>query len=121
MREYTYYFSYLGLTVALIVWLARTLHRSGSVFLQEAFRDNPAVIHAVSHLLDVGFYLTTIGYVTITFRGYWPLDTWLDVVQVESVRLGFFLLFLGFVHLFNLLLLAIFRRRTVLSTPTGAH
>jgi hypothetical protein len=41
------------------------------------------------------------------------------VLGFELGEIGGFLLLLGFVHLFNLLLLAIFRRRTVVS-PTPA-
>ena len=34
------YFSYLAITIALTVWVARTLHRSGRVFLVDAFHGN---------------------------------------------------------------------------------
>jgi len=34
------YFIYLGCSLALTVWVARTLHRNGRIFLVDAFRGN---------------------------------------------------------------------------------
>jgi hypothetical protein len=108
----TYYVAYLAISAALIFWLGRVLHRAGTVLLDEAFHDRPALVAAVSHLLDIGFYLMSIGYVTAWTGTYFPMDTFTMVIQIVSGKVGGFLLMLGCVHLFNLLLLAIFRRRT---------
>lgn len=106
-----YYVTYLGLCAALVFWVARTLHGSGSVFLHDAFRGDEGLIHAVIHLLDIGFYLVCAGYVLITFRNYGWLQSLDQVFQSEVYKIGFFLLLLGTMHLFNLLLLGLFRRR----------
>jgi len=106
-----YYVSYLTLCAALVFWVAKTLHRSGSVFLHDAFRGDEGLIRAVSHLLDIGFYLVCIGYVLITARTYVSIQTADMVFQTEIYKIGFFLLLLGAMHLFNLLLLALFRRK----------
>ena len=34
------YFSYLAISIAITIWVAKTLHRSGRVFLLDAFRGN---------------------------------------------------------------------------------
>jgi hypothetical protein len=107
-----YYASYLGLCAALIFWLGRTLHRAGSVFLGDSFGGNSTLVRAVAHLLDVGFYLVSIGYVGVSYQTFWQqINSYELVAQAVSTKLGGFLLLLGFAHLFNLLLLAIFRRR----------
>lgn len=106
-----YYVTYVALCAALILWVAHTLHRSGAVFLNDAFRGDASLIRSVTHLLDVGFYLIRIGYVLLTVRNYAWLQNLDQVFQSEIYKLGFFLLLLGAIHLFNLLLLAIFRRR----------
>jgi hypothetical protein len=108
-----YYALYLGLCAALIFWLGRTLHRTGSTFLNDAFAGNLSLVRVVSHLLDVGFYLISIGYVAITYRTFWQIvNSYEAAIEFSVAKLGGFMLILGFAHMFNLLLLAIFRRRS---------
>lgn len=106
-----YYISYLAAGTSLIVWLARIFHRAGTVFLGDIFGANTTLIRAVSQLLDVGFYLMSVGYLAASFRTYERMYYWSDLAQVVLQKMGWFLLLLGFTHLFNLLLLALFRRR----------
>jgi hypothetical protein len=109
----TYYVSYLAICAALIFWLGRTFHRAGSILLTDAFGGNAQLVNAVAHLLDVGFYLVSIGYVAFTCQNLWSqFNTYAVVVQAITVKGGGFLLLLGFAHLFNMLLLAIFRHRS---------
>lgn len=115
-----YYVTYLGLCAALVFWVAQTLHRSGAVFLNDAFRGDTTLIRSVTSLLDIGFYLICAGYVLITVRNYTWLQNLDQVFQSEIYKLGFFLLLLGAIHLFNLLLLAIFRRRSPSSAVSEA-
>lgn len=112
-----YYVTYLALCAVLIFWVAQTLHRSGSVFLNDAFHGDASLIRSVTHLLNVGFYLICVGYVLLTVRNYTWLQNLDQVFQSEIYKLGFFLLLLGAIHLFNLLLLAIFRRRGPSGVP----
>jgi hypothetical protein len=113
-----YYLLYLGSCAALIGWLSFIFHRSGSIFLREAFRGNETLVRAITHLLDIGFYLVSIGYVALTHEPWgWQVDL-PPTGQMILIKLGCFLLFMGVVHMFNLLLLAIFRRRTLVANPT---
>jgi hypothetical protein len=113
-----YYLIYLGACAVLIGWLSFTFHRSGSIFLREAFRGDETLVRVVTHLLDVGFYLVSIGYVALTHEPWgWQVNL-KPTGQMILIKLGLFLIFMGVVHLFNLLLLAIFRRRTLVANPT---
>ncbi|MGA9671386.1 MAG: hypothetical protein WBQ94_19400, partial [Terracidiphilus sp.] len=100
----------------LIFWLGRVLHRAGVTLLDEAFHGKPTLIKAIGQLLDIGFYLMSIGYLTAWAALDWQMSTFGQVAQAVSGRVGGLLLMLGCVHLFNLLLLALFRRRTVFAT-----
>jgi hypothetical protein len=112
------YILYLGSCAALIGWLSFTFHRSGSILLREAFRGDETLVRAVTHLLDIGFYLVGLGYVVLTQEPWgWQVNL-VPTGTMILMKLGWFLLFMGFVHLFNLLLLAIFRRRTLVANPT---
>jgi hypothetical protein len=110
-----YYVAYLTLCAVLIFGLLRVLHISGAVFLKDAIRDNETLASAIAWLLDIGFYLMSFGYVALTYRTWQQFVDYNEVVATVTWKLGGFALLLGTVHLFNVLLLALFRRRT--NTP----
>ena len=68
------YVVYAAVAVGLTVWLARTLFRSGAIFLQDVFSDRPGLAEAVNRLLVVGFYMLNLGYALYIIR----TDTSLD-------------------------------------------
>jgi hypothetical protein len=94
--------AYLLVSVALTVWVARTLHRSGRLFLIDAFHGDEPRADAVNHLLVVGFYLINIGYVTLALRyGEKPTDL-PGAIEFLSTKVGLVLLVLGAMHFFNM-------------------
>ena len=62
------YLAYLAISVALTVWVARTLHQSGRIFLVDSFLGNEKLADSINHLLVVGFYLINIGFVTLALK-----------------------------------------------------
>lgn len=96
------YLLYLPISIGMTVWVARTLHRNGRVFVVAAFRGNEAMGDAVNHLLVVGFYLINIGFITMTLRfGDKPRD-FQEMLEFLSTKLGVVLLVLGVMHFFNM-------------------
>ena len=63
-----YYWLYLGASAILIAALGRTFHRAGGVFLRDAFAENAKLVDAVARLLDIGFYLVSVGFIALIFR-----------------------------------------------------
>jgi hypothetical protein len=106
------YLSYLAISIALTVWVARTLHRSGRVFLLDAFRGNAELTDSVNQLLGVGFYLINVGYIALALKTTDPLTNFREVIELESSKIGVVLLILGGMHFFNMFVLARMRRRT---------
>jgi hypothetical protein len=105
------YLVYLAISIALTVWVARTLHRNGRVFLLECFRGNAGLADSVNHLLVVGFYLINIGYVTLALKyGVTAINTQ-EALESLSTKVGMVLLVLGAMHFFNLAVFARMRRR----------
>src|ERR1044071_6974086 len=89
------YFLYLPVSVAMTVWVARTLHKNGRVFLVQAFRGNESMADSVNHLLVVGFYLINAGFITTALRyGDKPHDLQ-EMIEFLSSKLGVVLLVLG--------------------------
>ena len=105
------YLSYLTISVVLTVWVARTLHHNGRVFLLDAFHGNGDLTDSVNHLLVVGFYLINIGYIALTLKTTAQLVTVRQVIELESAKIGVVLMILGAMHFFNILVFAKMRRR----------
>ncbi len=106
------YVSYLLISLAVTVWVARTLHKNGRVFLVDAFHGNAELADSVNHLLVVGFYLINIGYVTLALRTYGNLDTLRASIELVSDKVGIVLLVLGGMHFFNLFVFSRMRKRS---------
>lgn len=111
------YFSYLAISIGLTVWVARTLHRSGRVFLVDAFHGNTELADSVNHLLVVGFYLINIGYIALALTTQSPMATFRQIIELESVKIGVVLLILGAMHFFNILVFAKMRNRATSAGP----
>lgn len=96
------YAMYLPITVALTVWVARTLHKNGRVFLVDIFHSNHELADSVNKLLLVGFYLINIGYAVYTLQIFGDILTVQAVIERLSLKLGAIILILGGMHFFNL-------------------
>jgi hypothetical protein len=106
---------YLLVSIALTVWVARTLHKNGRVFLVDAFRGNEALADSVNHLLVVGFYLINIGYVALALKHGTKPDDVQTAIEFFSTKVGWVLMVLGVMHFFNLFVFSRMRRRALLS------
>ncbi|HEY2857802.1 MAG TPA: hypothetical protein VGJ21_05250 [Terracidiphilus sp.] len=104
------YLSYLAISIALTIWVARTLHHSGRIFLLDAFHSNEALADSVNQLLVVGFYLVNIGYIALALKTAESLITVRQVIELESSKIGVVLLILGAMHFFNMFVLNRLRR-----------
>ena len=94
------YVVYAAVAVGLTVWLARTLFRSGAVFLHDVFRDRPGLAEAVNRLLVVGFYMLNLGYALYIIRTDNGLDAF-GAVKTLVNRLALLLVTLAIIHFIN--------------------
>ena len=105
------YLTYLAISIGLTVWVARTLHSNGRVFLVDAFHGNTELADSVNHLLVVGFYLINVGYIALALKTAYAMNTIRQVIELESVKIGVVLLILGAMHFFNIMVFAKMRHR----------
>ena len=105
------YLIYVAISIALTIWVGRTLHKNGRVFLVDVFHGNEALADSVNHLLVVGFYLINFGYVSLALKLGYTIETAEQSVEALSVKIGMVLLVLGGMHLFNLYVFSRMRRR----------
>ncbi|MFJ5706201.1 MULTISPECIES: hypothetical protein [unclassified Streptomyces] len=108
------YIVYLLISVALTIWVARTLSRNGRVFLSDVLHGNEKLADAVNHLLVVGFYLVNFGFVALYLSQEAAVLDARALFEALSVKLGVVLLVLGVMHLGNVYVLNKIRRRGVM-------
>jgi hypothetical protein len=114
--------AYLAISVALTIWVARTLHKHGQIFLIEAFGGNEKLADSVNHLLVVGFYLINVGYISLMVKYGGRPQALSNVLEELGTRVGGVLLVLGGMHFMNLYVFSRIRRRATLhKQPPPVH
>jgi hypothetical protein len=105
------YLAYLAISIALTVWVARTLHKNGRIFLVDSFLGNEGLADSVNHLLVVGFYLVNGGFVSLALKYGAKAINAQSALEILSTKVGLVLLVLGAMHFSNLYVFARLRRR----------
>lgn len=105
------YTLYLCLAIPLTIWVARTLHKHGRVFLVNCLRGNEEMADSINHLLVVGFYLVNIGFVALYLKIGQVVATTQDIFEALASKLGFVLLILGAMHFLNIYLFTRTRKK----------
>ncbi|HEU0040243.1 MAG TPA: hypothetical protein VFR76_13325 [Verrucomicrobiae bacterium] len=113
----TTYVVYLIISICLTIWVARTLHKNGRVFLVDSFLGNEQLADSVNHLLVVGFYLINIGYVTLALKYGAAAASAQEAMETLSTKIGLVLLVLGGMHFFNLAVFTRMRKRGLNQRP----
>lgn len=96
------YIAYTITSIGMTIWVARTLHTNGRIFLVDAFRGKEEMADSVNHLLVVGFYLINFGFILLFLRFGTPPETLVDGIEYIATKLGVVLLVLGVMHFFNM-------------------
>jgi hypothetical protein len=108
------YLAYLAISVGLTIWVAKTLHKNGRIFLVDSFLGNEPLADSVNHLLVVGFYLINIGFVTLALKYGDKATDAQTALEILSSKVGMVLVVLGIMHFFNLFVFSKMRRRATL-------
>ncbi|MFM2448656.1 MAG: hypothetical protein RIS44_1106 [Pseudomonadota bacterium] len=98
------YLTYLVISIALTIWVARTLSKNGEVFLVKCFGQDEVLAKSTNHLLVVGFYLINIGFIALRLDG-WSVNG-SDLIPYVTSKIGVSALTLGAMHFFNMVMIA---------------
>jgi len=109
------YSLYLVISIALTIWVARTLSKNGRIFLVDCFHQNTELADSVNHLLVVGFYLVNVGFIALFLKLGVAIEAPQGVFEALSSKVGVVLLVLGGMHFFNLFVFSKVRRRALLA------
>ncbi len=96
------YVGYLIIAIPLTIWVARTLHKNGRVFLLKSMKGDESLADSVNHLLVVGFYLVNLGFVSLYLKLDQAVQQISGVFEALSAKLGVVMLVLGGMHFFNI-------------------
>jgi len=103
---------YIVISIALTIWVGRTLHKNGRIFLVDVFAGNDALADSVNHLLLVGFYLVNFGFVSLALKLQTHVRDAIESVEVLSYKIGYVLVVLGAMHFLNVYVFSRIRRAT---------
>jgi hypothetical protein len=98
------YLIYLVISIALTIWVARTLSQNGEVFLVKCFGQDEVLAKSTNHLLVVGFYLINIGFIALRLDGWSATGS--DLIPYVTSKIGISALTLGAMHFFNMVMIA---------------
>lgn len=118
------YIIYLTISIALTVWVAKTLHKNGRIFLVDSLGGNEPLADSINHLLVVGFYLINTGYIALALKTTEEMTNGQQVIEVLSYKIGIVLLVLGGMHFFNIMVFSKMRKRALQKNdlpPVLAH
>ena len=99
------YAVYLAVSIAMTIWVARTLSQSGEVFLKKCFGQDEELARSTNHLLVVGFYLVNLGFIALRLGG-WSSEAPVSLLPYVGSKVGVTLLMLGVMHFFNMAMIA---------------
>jgi hypothetical protein len=111
------YVVYLVLSIGLTVFVARTLHKNGRIFLVDRFAPNEKLADSVNHLLVVGFYLINIGAVSVALRYGGQVSDVQGAIEYLSMKVGLVAVVLGVMHFINLAIFSNMRNRGAEPAP----
>ena len=111
MELWTTYLVYLAISIGLTVWVGRTLHSRGRVFIVDAAEGNETLADSINGLLVVGFYLLNFGFVTLALRYGTKPHSLSESIEFLATKVGLVLIVLGVMHFFNLWWISKLRRR----------
>jgi hypothetical protein len=111
------YTIYTILSLALTVWVGRTLFGNGRIFIIDSFNGNIEMADAVNKLLLVGFYLLNIGFVSLYLKYGDQPESLIQAIEYISTKIGVVLIVLGVMHYFNMRNIAKMRSKALRKPP----
>ncbi|MEO0898827.1 MAG: hypothetical protein AAFY71_20610 [Bacteroidota bacterium] len=99
------YFIYVPVVILLTVYVSRTLFHNSLVFMMDIFNGREAIARSTNKLFEVGFYLINLGFALFFLTIYdSSMISMQEGIEILSVKLGGFTIYLGLMLFANLFL-----------------
>ena len=115
------YAVYLPIVIVLTYYVAHTLFKNGKVFMLDIFKGREEIAVATNTLFKVGFYLLNLGFALLILEidefEYNPFDTYQELIESLSEKIGGFSIYLGIMLFLNLFLFFRGKKKAKQNTP----
>lgn len=98
------YVIYLPISLLLTYYVAKTLFKNGLTFMLDIFHGKTDIAHSTNKLFEVGFYLLNIGFALLILQINDICATEQQMIEILSVKIGGFSIYLGIMLFFNMYL-----------------
>jgi len=100
------YIIYLPIAIVLTYFVSKTLFKNGKTFMIDIFKGKDDIAIATNRLFEVGFYLLNIGWALLILKidNYHFNDTYQNLVEILSFKIGGFSIYLGLMLFLNMYL-----------------
>lgn len=98
------YAVYLPIVFLLTFYVSKTLFRNGRTFMLDIFKGREEIAFATNKLFETGFYLLNIGFALMILELNLYEDTYQNLIEDLSYKIGGFSIYLGIMLFFNLYL-----------------
>ncbi len=95
---------YLPTRIFLTLYVSKTLFKNGKIYMLEIFKNQEEIAEATNKLFETGFYLLNIGYALLILELNIYGDSYQDLIEKLSYKIGGFSIYLGVMLFLNLLL-----------------
>ncbi|MFI2741970.1 hypothetical protein ACG2LH_04460 [Zhouia sp. PK063] len=96
------YAIYLPIVIALTILVANTLFKNSIVYMNDIFHGREQIAKATNTLFKTGFYLLNLGYALLILEINLYHNTYQELIEILSSKIGGFSIYLGIVLFLNL-------------------
>ena len=96
------YSIYLPVALLLTYYVSKTLFKNGKIFMLDIFKGREEIAEATNKLFETGFYLLNIGFALMILEMSLYEDSYQDLIEKLSYKIGGFSIYLGLMLFLNL-------------------
>lgn len=96
------YSIYLPVALLLTYYVSKTLFKNGKIFMLDIFKGREEIAEATNKLFETGFYLLNIGFALMILELQLSRDSYQELIENLSYKIGGFSIYLGVMLFFNL-------------------
>src|SRR5689334_7208528 len=98
------YLIYLPIVIVLTWYVAHTLFKNSKIFMLDIFSGKAEIAISTNKLFETGFYLLNLGFALLIMQIAEEIFDSRSMLEILSVRIGGFSIYLGLMLFFNLYL-----------------
>lgn len=98
------YLVYLPIVILLTWYVAHTLFKNSKVFMLDIFHGKNDIAFSTNRLFETGFYLLNLGFALWIMQIVTEISDSRTLMEILSVKIGGFSIYLGIMLFFNLYL-----------------